>query len=88
MATTINLPAYLSEKLGVSHGTATRVCMEAIFSVEDTPRQIKHTSERLHFPVQDEDWGKKLTVKGTTNTYVVQLDKPEPDQDYFPRERS
>jgi len=75
MADRIYIPSLLSQKLGISTYTAKVHCSTAVLSIDDRPVPITQADDRYWVNVEEEDYGKKLTVKGNTNTYVVMLEK-------------
>lgn len=85
MADRIYIPALLSKALGVSPYIAKVHCSGATFSIDDRPVPILRGEDRYWLEVEEEDWGKKLTVKGETNTYVVELSKDWDDEEDYGR---
>ena len=77
MAEQIHVPTLLAKSLGISNYVANTICAEAIMSVDDSPVPLKDNIDRFWLNVEEDDWGKKLTVKGKTNTYVVPIKKFE-----------
>jgi len=78
----IHIPTYLSASLGISPYIAQAICAEATLSLDDKPIPITGPKDRFWLKIEDEDWGKKLTVKGTTNTYIVTLKRDWDVLDY------
>lgn len=79
MADQVHVPTLLARKLGISNYVAQAICAEAVLSLDDSPVAIRENKDRFWLTVEEEDWGKKLTVKAKNNTYVVQVDRPEED---------
>lgn len=77
MAEEIHVPTLLARSLGISNYVANSICAEAIMSVDDSPVALKDNRDRFWLKVGEDDWGKKLTVKGRNNTYVVPIKKFE-----------
>ncbi len=82
MADQIHIPTLLARKLGISTYLANAICAEAVLSLDDVPIPIVNSQDRFWLPLEDSDWGKKLTLKGRTSTYVVQVDRVTEDDDY------
>ncbi len=84
-STAIHIPTLLATSMGISPHLAQTLCAEATLSLDDKPLPITSQTDRFWLKIEEDDWGKKLTVKGTTNTYVVQLKKDWDEVDYDDR---
>lgn len=79
----VHIPTLMANGLGISQYVANTILPSAALSIDDTPvPHEKVTGQWLN--ITDLDWGKKLTIKGQTNTYVVEIRNPE-EQDDFAR---